>query len=272
MANTIDYYFLNGKSVQSVPASLAFSNTGFLWSQSAFTTVAIKNGEMLFYKEHMDRLESSNEWLLVKNPPKKEEVLKSIKKAYQEIRNQTQILNWRLRVTVFKDLIGEMNTLFIFSKSLENPPPLENLTTVELPLKRNYKSEGIKLADYGETFRLKEKLQSEILLCDELGFVSEASVGNIIFFNGVEWHTPENEAAIFKGIGLSYGLEGLKLKETKIHRDSLVQYQATMFINSVRGVVPILKIDGLLFNSSLQMGEKIMKIFNENSVKRSCSL
>jgi branched-subunit amino acid aminotransferase/4-amino-4-deoxychorismate lyase len=265
---TDSYYFLEGKQVQEVPASLAFSNSGFLWSQSAFTTALIENGRLLFYEEHLDRLESTYEWLSGIKISRKE-IGESIKKAFHEISEETKKQSWRIRVTLFKDSSGRIVQLFTFSHLIEKHMPVENLKVVQLPLKRSYKSENIKLADYGETFRLKNIYQSELLLCDESGIVSEASIANIIFFDGGDWYTPKSEGAIFKGIGLSYGLKGIPIKEKKIHVDNLDNYKAALLVNSVRGVVPVLRIDENILALSLEMRERVQNIFDENSNQRS---
>ncbi|GEM_PF-1904321 len=265
------YYFLEGKQVQEVPASLAFSNSGFLWSQSAFTTASIENGRLLFYEEHLDRLESTYEWLAGIKVSRKE-IGQSIKKSFYELSGETNKQSWKIRVTLFKDSSGRIVQLLTFSDLFEKNLSVENLKVVQLPLKRSYKSENIKLADYGETFRLKNIYQSELLLCDESGIVSEASIANIVFFDGRDWHTPKSEGAIFKGIGLSYGLKGIAIKEKKIHVDNLDNYKAALLVNSVRGVVPVLRIDENIMALSLEMSERVQNIFDENSNQRSILL
>lgn len=75
------------------------------------------------------------------------------------------------------------------------------------------------------------------------GLITDSSYSNLIFWNGVEWHTPSSP--LLNGIQRNFLLAKNKIKSTKISLESLSKYQKIGLINAMMDIdeMPIIRMD-----------------------------
>lgn len=83
----------------------------------------------------------------------------------------------------------------------------------------------------------------EGILLDETGLVASATMGNVCYRLGNVWHTPSIKTGAIAGVCRAHLLaHGVKIQD--IDAKGLMQADAVYVVNAVRGLMPILEIEG----------------------------
>lgn len=266
------YYFGEKGQILEVSPELAFANSGFLYAQSVFTTARITENTLTFSASHIERLQKGGAWLF------KKEFSASyfedlIRRSYEELCQQANSIEWRMRLTLFKDQSGEVQSVISFSKLLDRAKEIPYAETVKLSFGGDFKKENVKVGDYRMTLFHEQRSGYPLIFCDEKGLIGEGSMANLLFKDDDgNWITPKNNENILFGIGLLQGLEDLDFQERAIQIDDLQDFHGAWFVNALRGPVPILKINDFTFASSSEEQHLVEEMFDRNSLEAGLKL
>lgn len=274
MGKTI-YFDINGL-ISQVDPELAFGNSGFLHAKSIFTTAGVRNHQLLFGQDHLDRLVNGAKWLFSESvglEPTRENIKELIKKSFREIDESEAHKDLRMRLTLFQNSRKELQIIGSFSPFDFKENLIEKVQTIDLLYGSDFKREGHKVGDYRMPFYWEEKLGVKLLFCHKDGRLGEGSHANLLLRRkDGAWLTPKLDESILTGIGVRQGLVGLNLKEEPISQSDMERFCGAWFINSLRGPIPILKINEKVFNDSEKFQKDVKSIFDENSLKRGFEL
>jgi len=254
--------FQNGAELKSVPVSLAFDNSAFKWGSSVFTTALVENGVMPFFKDHLERLCRGSEWLW------KERFSESrLEKIFLKLSHLKLKGDYILRFTLFKDSQGKTTDLLMIKKLTDFSDGI-SLQTKALEQPMNNRPINIKIGCYADRMRGMNKGSLEPLFIDELGNYLEASYFNVIFkFKNGDLKSPLIQKGALLGIGISRGLEGADINFTTIHKSEIYDIDCIFLVNSLRGLMETISLDGAGLQTNERELSRLRKIFDLNKVK-----
>lgn len=258
--------YINGVSLQETPREnleqLSFSNSAFLWGDSAFSTGLIENGEITLWEGHKDRLISSCDWLYGDN------------KFYQEIEDTL----FNLIKKNHSNYTGKFRITFFYEGASKKPCWTLNLSplvsakelkfvTKESPFTLNQRKKDVKVGSYADVYQMKRKfkLDEDICLINKDNEIIEGMHSALLFWHKEkqEWILPLTSEYKLKSIGLHYGLKDLKYKEEKINISELSDYSAAFSINAVYKAVPITQINDIKFTKSVEMKDSLIELWSK---------
>ncbi len=228
-----------------------------LYGESVFTSFRVFNGKIPGFELHLQRLfEAVQETYSLKHV--------SFNEFYRYFYTSEQILkqaknnpNSYCRITVFSQVNTGLNQIRFGLSDLcmnfEISPIKEEIKPVSLksylsPFSKNYVP--IKSSSYFQQLHFKKlalKLHYNDCLFIVDGNISEASTSNIVFYKSGEYFFPEGNfflqgitLEVFKKFCLN---QSLSIKAKTISYKELSDYEGAFLLNSVKGLVPIYKID-----------------------------
>ncbi len=262
--------YFDGKFIKTSQIAIPAENLGFTRGYGAYECFRTYQREPFRLDDHLERLQNTCASLLIEYP---HEDLKSI--VDQLIKeNPEDELIFRLYVTDALDekpyqLVILCNTPASFEKT--NPlGPLSLKTFID---KRE--SRGIKSTAYGYTMVSTKRAEAlgfdTILLVGETGNIHELAKANFFTVKGNTLYTPK-ENLLF-GITRKTILEiakdyGYEVVEGNISLDSLKEMDEVFSCATIRGIVPIKKIDEMDFFSH-KHAERLQTYF-QNLSEQTC--
>lgn len=221
---------------------------GFSFGKGAFETIKIIDGQVMNIDRHLERLNTSLEFLEINKVIKKEEVLEKGKNFNQ----------------AFKIIVSDKNTLFIDRKD-----PYINLD-------RNY---GIKveisdyirnstapltyhksLAYYDNLLKLREiRSQSafEGLLINEKEQLTEGFISNFFFTKNDKIYTPKVSCGLLNGTMRQWLMDEFDIIEGVFKKDDLKEMEGVFITNSLIGIHWVDTIGDLIFQKTKEIKEMI---------------
>lgn len=258
--------YINGASLEEIPREnlekLSFSNSAFLWGDSAFSTGLIENGVLTLWKGHRDRLLSSCDWLYGENS------------FYTEIEDKLfSLINQH-----HFDFTGKFRITFFYEGPSKKPCWTLNLSplnkvdelkfiTKEVPLTLSQRNKDVKVGSYADVYQIKRKfnLSEDICLVNKENEIIEGMHSALLFWHekNNEWVLPLTKDFKLKSIGFHYGLKTLNYKEQKITVSELAEYSAAFSINAVYKAVPIVQINDIKFTKSIEMKDFLIEMWGK---------
>lgn len=177
-----------------------------------FETLAVKNNEILNLEYHNHRFIQGQIFL------EKKIIEKDISKFVHSANNNKLI---RCRVIYDKDTI-EVDCFEYIPKQINS-----------------FKIIECNEIDYTHKYYNRELL-SELLIkkqnCDEIiiiknNFVTDCTIGNLLFLNDGRWYTPDTP--LLKGTQRQFLLDNKKIQLATIKKDDIKNYQKLMMINAL---------------------------------------
>lgn len=225
-----------------------FSNTAFKYGFGFFETMRAKNSKIIFFDEHINRLNSSLKKFKL-NQVDKDEIRERI---LYEIKRK-KLKDARIRITY----------------SIQNDSPL--ITYEVIPFVSTFKGEvkvsiSPYLLNHGEDLRkhkitnyflnfleyqnARSKGYDEVLFFDNKGHLLEGSRTNVflIFYKddikNLRIYTPDLNCGILKGIARDKLIEicnenGFRVIERKINYKQLKEAKEIFLTNSLNGIIPV---------------------------------
>jgi len=255
---------LNGKVLDKSSLPVVFENTAFSWGMSVFTTGLINNGQLPFYEAHERRLREASQWLFGWDEcPSLREILKPLAPFSKKLPGHL-----RIRVSLFENMDGQVQQLLQLSPFSKEVVKGLKCESVLCPVLSSSRPNFVKLGSYAETFRLKKMMTSEPLFYDNDGFFMEGAIANVVFFDekNKAWVTPSSRFSIVEGLGLKVGLKSLPIECKPLKFNKLEDYSAAFFVNSLRGLTPIISIDKYELEESNEYFEQLQSQFVSNSL------
>ncbi len=225
-----------------------FSNTAFKYGFGFFETMRAKNSKIIFFDEHINRLNSSLKIFKLNQVDKeeiREQILYEIKKKKLKdaririsysIQYESPLITYEVvpYVSTFQDYVK----IAISSYLLNHGEELRKHKTT------NY------FLNYFEYQKARSKGYDEVLFFDNKGHLLEGSRTNVflIFYKGdiknLQIYTPDYNCGILKGIARDKLIEicneiGFRVIERKINLKQFREAKEIFLTNSLHGIIPV---------------------------------
>jgi branched-subunit amino acid aminotransferase/4-amino-4-deoxychorismate lyase len=268
---------INGSISDLMEAKISLSDRGFLFGHSIFETLLIKNGKIISWKFHFDRMKLSCQEAFIQIP--EEEML--FKWAFTVIEENIKcsgIINEKAQLRI---IISGGNSFDLPIKRKDQMLPKPNVMiicrNVAGPTKENY-SNGISLkcipdlrspalieiksCSYLYNLIALEKARKEgfddALFYNSNNIVTESTTANFIWFdknfkiNSIPFH-----GSCLAGITLTRLISGMQKMKISfdwnaLNRTNIASVMGCGIISSIRGIVPIRQIDENHFDTHSQ--------------------
>lgn len=247
--HSVMWVILNGKLIPAKDAKISVFDHGFLYGDAIFETIRTVKGEPWMLREHLSRLRKSARVLGLKIGWTNAELEKMINRLCKK----NGFKESRIRITLsrgcnnFEFSTCKKPTLLIEAKKLVRPL-LEiykkGVTAITYEIERSYpsiKSVSMLPAIIARREAKKRKVFESILI-NQKGYVTEGSISNIFVVKNGKLMTPKNE--VLEGTIRNYLMKKMPVKLTNISQKQLAASDEVFLTSSLKGVVPIVKING----------------------------
>lgn len=250
------FVLIDGFPQQKEHAVLSINDRGFLYGHGVFTTMRVQEGLVLHWESHKKRLINDCSLMAISPPSLK------LEDCHRLIAlNHAEKGLWKLKIIV---TAGENDQNLAFGNSRKGTAFLfldpyhltktSGWTLASQKLPRSPLLSRCKSLSYAENAWLlgvaKEKGADDLLICDEAGHVLETAIASIFWIVHQNLFFPSLDLPLLPGTTLS--LLCHKIKQAGFHAQeakaalSEVPPDAVWYAsNALRGVVPILSIDGI---------------------------
>ncbi len=258
--------WIDGKPVDAADARVPVFDRGFLYGDSVYEVTRAFGGVAFALDEHLDRLERSAAGILMRTPPRE-----LIRKAVVDTLAAAQLDDAYVRIVVTRGA-GEIALdpaaadeprLIVIVRAPKPPPPEAYEHGVEVAIVgRTRYAPGVptstvdpqvKSGNYlGSVMAVAEARKRgayEAILCDNVGRITEGSSSNFFVVRGGRVATPSLSTGLLEGITRRKVLgildrEGIHWAEQALWPIDLSSADEAFLTSSVRGVVPIVRVDG----------------------------
>ncbi|TXH98736.1 MAG: aminodeoxychorismate lyase [Rheinheimera sp.] len=231
---------------------IQFSDRSFQYGDGIFSTIRICHGEPQLWSLHWQRLTDSMQRLGF-NAPREDVVLSQVRAAIsapnlvlkvlisrgQGARgygtlgiNEAEIYCWTAPMPDYSTIRQQGVTLGLASMRLSQQPLLA----------------GIKHCSRLETVLLKREAEQsqydDLLVCDQQGFLIEASAANVLIWHQQQWWTPDLQQAGVAGVLRQLLLEQKLVSVQPLSASLLSEVPALALCNALMGVVPVAAFAG----------------------------
>ncbi|MEK6808058.1 MAG: aminotransferase class IV [Nanoarchaeota archaeon] len=256
--------YINGKFYAKENAMLSVFDHGLLYGDGVFETLRIYNNIVFKIREHLDRLFNSAKTINLQIPLSKSQ----LKNAIEVTIKRNNLKDAYVRVTITRGVgdIGynakcRVNVIIIakeipqYSKDIHHKgisvitynaerflPRVKSTNCLPLVMAKN-------LAEKKGCF--------EALLVDNRGYVTEGTVSNIFFvrkFNEeIIIYTPTGNLlyGITRGFVIELSKKKFEVKETKIKKQVIYDFDEAFLTNTTAEIVPVVRIDNKKIGSGL---------------------
>lgn len=249
---------VDGRAAASVP----IDDRGLLYGDGLFETVLMADAHPVWWDQHLERLSSSAERLGIACPP--DAVWAS---DLQSLVNSCVALPERavLRMTLTRgssgrgyapqQTDGSRRILSMYPAPTRSAPNGLRLRTCSLRLAHQPALAGMKHLNRLEQVMARLEWSQlpaderdrfdEGLLIDSQGDAVCATLGNLLWKDPLGWHTPPVDRCGIAGLCRAQLLSLAWIDERRLPAAELLAVEALAVCNSVRGILPVLSLDGL---------------------------
>ena len=255
--------YIDGEIQDEKSASVPVWDRGFLYGDSVYEVTRTFGGKPFALEEHLERLEKSGEGIGMKLPPRE-----SIRRAVDETLRSGANPESYIRIIVTRGAgdigldpaLADKPRLIVIVRPTTGPDPklVENGVDVAIVgVRRNSPraiDPSVKSGNYlNNVLALGEAKRRfgayEAVMCDAEGRLAECSASNIFAVEGGRVLTPALEIGILHGITRQKVLElaaqaGIPTEEAELSPDDLRRADEAFLTSSVRGVLPVVRVDG----------------------------
>lgn len=268
MNNNLSIISINGTIVPAEKASISVFDRGLLYGDQIFEVIAGFGSNLLDLQEHLNRLQRSAAILGMELPWKNEELV-------FELQELIKIHSWPksfVRIVITRGstpgLCPAENTeytkiVYLSPQTITDKNISENGATLKLKkLGYTYREEVAKTNDYKRSIQFlanSAHKNQDILWFNSSQEITECSAANIFFIGRhgdyLEIVTPSHQCGLLRGVTRARILTLLKnanilAEEQIIFRDEIAKYDEAFMTSSVKGLIPIEKIDDKRFQTT----------------------
>lgn len=242
--------YFDGKIIPSQEARIPAFSDAVLYGQSAFTTVAVRNGKALLWDRHQERLKKTLSVLGIRYD------VTLIEPLIDELIERNRSSNARLRVNIFS---GEVGQLFEFdSKDSEGMLMLSMSETRDVPHSfrvsfcedrffAESKFGSFKTSNYLEQlsrFRSMRVLGfDEGIVLNEKNEVVSGCISNLFWTKGGSFFTPSLSTGCLPGTVRAEVIDLVDADEVNDSTEMLLEADRIFFTSSGYGIRPAYAID-----------------------------
>ncbi|MCY4643930.1 MAG: aminotransferase class IV [Bacteriovoracales bacterium] len=255
-----------------MPLTLAV-NRAFLYGEASTTCSLLKRGKILFWEDHLDRLEQS--WLSFYPQCSPSLLRGKIQKNVDRIPFISH--DHYVKICLFTNDWGRkfdrekaniLPNILLFGGEYSPSKALIHLKTFhkKTPKEKSYKRPYY-LDELQDRSMAKTLSYSDILYISPEGFVLEASLSNVFFIYQDQVFTPKLSPFILAGIARKHFIQMLKkhdipLIQTDIHQSELVNMEGVLLTNSLSQISMAESLDKRKLHSPL--GKKLQRLYIES--------
>jgi len=277
------YSFLNGSIIKEDKAKIPLGDRGFLFGDGLFETIAMHNGKMAGFKEHIQRLNRSACKLCFDLQLSKDEIFNTIhdlvkKNGLDGADSYIKVIATRgMQTEGISYQASKEPLVAVIVKKLKPYSPKqykEGFSLSVSSIKRNKTNPlySHKMLNYFENIFAKEqalkKGTDEALFLTQENKVLEASTSNLFAVIDGKIHTPPADGSILEGITRARVISlckdaSIEVIESDIYLGDLLRASGLFLTNSIMDVMPVNSIDGHIINGSADCSQtrNIMEMF-----------
>ncbi|RUO77616.1 aminodeoxychorismate lyase [Idiomarina seosinensis] len=235
---------------------------GLQFGDGHFTTVRVNQGKPLWWEYHIQRLAHANKQLLLPTFDR-DQVEQYIQQAVVGDESCA------VKIIVTRGTGGRGYTAPAAANPciylVKSPLPkietsLQNVVTAEIQLGQQPRLAGLKTLNRLEQVLLASERQQrevdDLLVLDQQNSIIEACQGNLFWQTNKGWFTPKLEKCGVDGVARQVILANQWLGSVTQSEFTIADIEAaeTVFVcNSLRGAVPIKRLNGKVLNTSLPL-------------------
>ena len=250
---------VNGKS----SSSISIFDRGFLYGDSVFETILVINNQPQHLFEHIKRIKAGCKALKIRNL-NVSLLNKYIKKCLKNANNcvlSINITRGTAKKRGYNIKIGNVKPNIILTTSvLPKYPKSYSEIGIKTKFSNTNISDSNNLSKIKHTNRLEQVLATneitktypELILCDKKNYIIEGIASNIFFIKNNIFYTPFIDSSGVEGIMKSIIIKILKknnykVKQKKIKKNTIKNYDGAFFCNSIRLIWNIRSIQGFKY-------------------------
>lgn len=255
---------IDGRFVRSSDVQVSSFSSFSLYGKGVFTTIAISQGEPVFWEKHWRRL-AANATTLGLDLSQFEAA--SARDTLVALIKKNQLASGRARIT-FSDESpsriwcgdGGRNTLLSIITN-DRRKAIENIKLTASPHRINTTSPlaAVKSCNYLEPLmsfqEAKTRVFDEAIRLNERGEVTSACMANLFWLKGGRLHTPSLETGCLAGTTREFVIENLECEEIEAGVQSLQEADEIFLTSAGIGVVQAAEFDG----RKLRLGDHPIK-------------
>jgi branched-chain amino acid aminotransferase len=258
--------WIDGAPVPAAEARVPVFDRGFLYGDSVYEVTRTFKGVAFALADHLDRLERSAAGILMHTPPRAE-----IERAVAETIAATGLDDAYVRIVVTRGAgeigldpaMADRPRLIIIVRPVKPPPPEAYRDGVDVAVVGRQRfspsmptstvDPQVKSGNYlGSVIAIAEARKRgayEAILCDNVGRITEGSSSNFFIVKGRRVSTPPVSVGLLEGITRKNVIAllrkaGIGFAEQPLWPIDLARADEGFLTSSVRGVVPITRVDG----------------------------
>lgn len=232
------------------------ADEGYFFGIGAFETIAVENGQPVFFEMHLERLQRAMNFLGLPS------CMREIRQKAAQALSKTQMQTGR---NVLKIAVSAENIVVSTRKNNYLAADYEKGFTADYStVRRNETSEFTyhKTLNYGDCLfekrRAKARGIDEPVFLNMKGEICEGASTNIFFVKDAGLYTPPVNCGLLPGIMRNYVLEHYPVTERVILPQEAASFDEMFVTNSLLGIMPVRKLGKKEF-SSRETGERLMK-------------
>jgi branched-chain amino acid aminotransferase len=243
--------FLNGKFIPVEEAKISLFQAGFLYGWGIFETMRAYKGKIVYFNEHLKRLESSSKLIKIKIPYS----LAKIKSAIQETVDINGFEDAYVKLNLWKSEHG--SDISVTVKEYDPYPAQKYKRGFHTYVSQTRNNEGsflsrIKSHNYLlyqlAYLEAKNKGFDEAIILNNRGYITEASRSNVFLVKDGPAFTPSLSCGCLEGITRRVILDLAKRNHIEIFEGNFTIHDLygadeAFLTNSLMGVMPINSIE-----------------------------
>jgi branched-chain amino acid aminotransferase len=250
--------WIDGAPVDAEQAKVPVFDRGFLYGDSIYEVFRVFGGKPFLQTEHLERLEHSAAGLQMTIPPRAE-----IERAIAETLRAAGEPEAYVRIVITRGAgeigldpsLADAPRLIVIARKVSGPPPeayRDGVAVAIVGRSRAFDPEvksGNYLVSVMAVAEARRRGAYEAILTDGVGRITEGGSSNFFVAAGGRLETPPLSAGILEGITRRAVIalcraNGIPVDEKPLWPVDLKSAEEAFLTSSVRGVVPIARVDG----------------------------
>lgn len=274
---------VNGRISRGDEATISVFDRGFLFGDSVYEVTYSQERTLLFFKEHLGRLEKSATALGIDFLKVEERITQETLKTLHASKLDQAYVRIVLTRGFSEPNINssgiELETNFVIMVKEQVPYPSSLYTNgIELcisDIKRNHPGAldpNIKSGNYLNNIlalrQARERGFMDAIMVNHEGFVTEGTTFNVWIVKNQKLYTAPVSSGLLKGITRDEVIKiakevGIAFQE-KLYTPSIMEEASEVFItSSTKGIVPVSRIDDIYFNDFKEENSITKKLLQE---------
>jgi branched-chain amino acid aminotransferase len=258
------YLSTHGRVLDPEHATISVFDRGFLYGDSVYETLRTAGDGVFELEPHLHRLRRSAAGIAFDLPFSDADIAKAIKQTLAAAKNPKS----RIRVIATRGTgpialdtrVAESPVLVVLVTPLEEVDPvarMQGISAIVVDRQDFFRQGlvGLKTGNYlGNILALHQAHDQgadDAILCNAEGQVAEGSTSNLFLVIDGRVHTPSLESGLLAGITRDLVIRlldtrlGLQVVERTVLADELARADEMFLTSSIRGVMPVTKLDGV---------------------------